>query len=84
MVRAHVDMNILEEVSDNNHKSGGQERFGLLYGDKLTELRFYPVMAQIKKSLTKIGKEEYVNQLVSAVNHSLLQHDYLHETFHMI
>ena len=84
MVRAHVNMNIIEEVSDDNHKFVGQERFVLLYGDQLTEPRFYPVMAQIKKSLTKIGKEEYVNQLVSVVNRSLVQHDYLHETFHIM
>ena len=77
-------MGILEEVSEDNHKFVGEERFGLIYGDQLTELQFYSIMAQIKRSLTKIGKEDYVNRLVSAVDCSLVQHDYLHETFHMM
>ena len=59
-------------------------RFGSLYGDQLTELYFYPMKDHILKSLTKIGKEGFVKELIGAMDRCIVQHDYLHESFHML
>ena len=57
IVAAHVNMGILEVTKDDKHKFAGEGRFGMIYGDQLTELRFHPVKHHIMKSLTRLERK---------------------------
>jgi len=86
MINGYVNMNLLEEQDDNTYRfvDGADGRYVFEYGDQLTELRVCKLKPFIMKSLTKIGYEDYVNNIVSAIDCTMMQHDYLHETFHML
>lgn len=84
IVNGYVNMNLLEELENDTYRFVGDGRFAFEYGDQLTEQRLCNLKPFVIKSLAKIGYEDYVDNLVKALDSSMIQHDYLHETFHML
>ena len=83
-VRAHINMGMLEEIGEDDLRFVGGGRFAFIFGDQLTEQRLKDCKMTILRNLTKIGYEEYVEQLTGAIDSTLLQHDFLHERFHQM
>jgi len=73
MVRAHANMGILEEDGEAKYRFTGHNRFVFVYGDQLTEQRLRNLKPFVMQSLTKIGYEDYVEQLSSALNGCIIQ-----------
>ena len=86
MVQIFVDLGLIEENEQHEFSlcPGAEKRYIFQYGDVLTIQKWYQLAIVILHKMTHIGKEEYVEMMMTVYNNFIKCQDYLHENIHRL
>ena len=87
MVNGFLDLQLLNETGKDKYDEespGADEKTVFFYGDLLTDILCQKMRPYVRKSRTKVGWEDWVMKISGAIDRCVFQHDYMHETFHML